>query len=109
MPGSGNQLTRGLSRRLMYVENKDGEIDGHRARIGWVTFSRSGLTVYYRGRELSRARGGGIRGNHVCAETGDEYWVSGIKVKGSNTHWAERVAIHVDSDAESELALIRSR
>lgn len=28
-----NQLTRGKNRRVMYVENKDGEIDGAAARI----------------------------------------------------------------------------
>ena len=47
-----NQLTRGQQRRVMYVENKDGDIDGVPVRIGWVTFSRSGLNVYYRGRTL---------------------------------------------------------
>jgi hypothetical protein len=30
------QLNRGLKRRLMYIENKDGEIDGAAARIGWA-------------------------------------------------------------------------
>ena len=29
-----NQLTRGLKRRVMYVENKNGDIDGAAARIG---------------------------------------------------------------------------
>ena len=41
-----------LKRRLMYIENKDGEIDGANGRIGWVSFSKTGKTVYYRGREL---------------------------------------------------------
>jgi len=36
----------------MYIENKDGEIDGANGRIGWVSFSKTGKTVYYRGREL---------------------------------------------------------
>ncbi len=29
-----NQLTRGENRRVMYVENKDGELYGSDARIG---------------------------------------------------------------------------
>jgi len=41
-----NQLTKGEKRRVMYVENKDGDIDGAKARIGWVEFSKTGLTVY---------------------------------------------------------------
>jgi len=57
----------------MYVENKSGEIDGVAGRIGWVTFSRSGLTVYYRGRKLQRLKGGGVSGNHFDSETGEEY------------------------------------
>lgn len=80
-----NQLTQGQNRRIMYVENKDGDIDGASARIGWVEFSKSGRTVYYRGKSLKRATGGGIKGNHIDEDTGEEYWVSGIKKRGSNT------------------------
>lgn len=87
----------------MYVENKDGDIDGFCARIGWVSFSKTGLTVYYRGKTLKRARGGGISGNHYDENTGEEYWISGIKKSGSNTHYAESsVSIHVDEDALTE-------
>jgi hypothetical protein len=43
-----NQLTRGEKRRVMYVENKDGDVDGVSARIGWVTFSKSrGSNVHW--------------------------------------------------------------
>lgn len=105
----GNQLTRGQKRRVMYVENKDGTIDGVEARIGWVTFSKTGRTVYYRGRELQRAKGGGIRGNFFDTETGEEYWISGIKTRGSNAHWAERVKIEIDEDARAEYKALRSR
>lgn len=52
-----NQLTKGLKQRVMYVENKDGDIDGVAARIGWVTFSKTGKSVYYRGRTLAKANG----------------------------------------------------
>ncbi|ATQ43270.1 hypothetical protein [Caulobacter mirabilis] len=94
-----NQLNRGLQKRLMYVENKDGDIDGVAARIGWVTFSRTGKTVYYRGRELAGIGGAGVRGNFLDVETQEEYWVSGVKKRGSNTHWAERTAVEIDPDA----------
>ena len=94
-----NQLTKGENRRVMYIENKDGGID---ARIGWVTFSKSGRSVYYRGKTLKRLTGGGIRGNHYDDDTGEEYWVSGIKKRGSNSHWAESASITVDGDAAEE-------
>ncbi|MEH6808418.1 MAG: hypothetical protein V7651_06165 [Hyphomonas oceanitis] len=91
------QLTRGQKRRVMYVENKSGEIDGVAARIGWVTFSKSGQSVHYRERTLTKANG--VAGNFVDVENGDEYWVSGIKKRGSNVHWAEGVAVVIDDDA----------
>lgn len=97
-----NQLTRNLTKRVMYVENKHGLIDEYSAHIGWVTFSKSGKTVYYKGKTLSRIRRGGISGNHIDEETGDEYWVSGIKLRGSNTHWAEPKLVVIDEDAKAE-------
>lgn len=97
-----NQPTRSQQRRVMYVENKSGDVDGVPGRIGWVTFSRSGLTVYYRGRALRRLKGGGISGNHFDVETGDEYWVSGIKKNGQDAHWASRINVEVDRDALDE-------
>jgi len=51
-----DQLTGG-SRRLRYIEQKDGDIDGAAARIGWVAFSPDGLRAHYRGRTLTRAPG----------------------------------------------------
>jgi hypothetical protein len=104
-----NQLTRGEDRRVMYVENKDGDIDGAVARIGWVTFSRTGLSVHYRGRTFKRSKGQGIRGNYYDEATGEEYWISGVKTRGSNAHWAESVQIEVDTDARDEYRRLRSR
>ena len=102
------QLTRGLKRRMMYVENKDGQIDGASARIGWVTFSKSGQTVYYRDRMLTKAKGQGICGNFYDANTGEEFWVSGVKRRGSNAHWAEKIKIIIDDDAQAEYQALRS-
>jgi len=91
----------------MYIENKSGEIDGVRARIGWATFSRTGQTVYYRGRELAKASG--VSGNFIDVATLDEYWVSGVKKRGSNAHWAEAaVTIEVDPDAQDAYQILRA-
>lgn len=101
------QLTRGLRRRVMYVENKSGLIDGVQGRIGWVTFSKTGQTVYYRGRTLQK--GTCISANFFDTETGEEYWVSGVKRRGSNAHPAERgVNIEVDPDVLDEYRSIRA-
>jgi hypothetical protein len=92
----------------VYVENKDGDIDGVRARIGWVTFSKTGLSVRYRGRTLKRSGGQGIRGNFFDEMTREEFWMSGVKTRGSNTHWAESGDVCIDDDAREEWARIRS-
>jgi hypothetical protein len=104
-----NQLTRGLARRVMYIENKSGPIGGVNGRIGWVSFSRSGRSVYYRDLVLTRLRGGGISGNYFDQATSEEYWVSGIKQRGTNAHWAEAIKVEVDPDAEDEYRRLRQR
>jgi hypothetical protein len=93
-----NQLTQGHDRRVMYLENKDGLIEGAQARIGWVTFSKSGRTVYYAGPLLKAIGGRGVRG---------KFWVSGIKKRGSNTHAIESTSVIVDDDARDEYQRLR--
>ncbi len=101
------QLNRGLRRRVMYVENKTGLIDHVSGRVGWVSFSKTGQTVYYRGRTLQK--GSGVSGNFFDVSTGDEYWISGVKRRGSNAHGAESaVSIEVDADAVEEYRSIKS-
>ena len=90
----------------MYVETKDGTLDGIEGRIGWVTFSKTGKTVYYRNRTLYKSKQA-IRGNFVDEHTGEEYWVSGVKKRGSNAHWAEHPGIRIDEDAVEEYNRIR--
>jgi len=97
-----NQLTKGENRRVMYIENKDGYIDDYAAHIGWVRFSQSGKSVYYQDKLITRIKGGGISGNHLDETTKEEYWVSGIKKRGSNTHWAEPTKVKIDDDAREE-------
>lgn len=97
-----NQLTKGENRRVMYIENKDGMIDDHVAHIGWVSFSKTGKTVYYQDKVLHRIKGGGVSGNHIDETSGHEYWVSGIKKHGANTHWAKPVSVKIDVDAKDE-------
>ncbi len=67
---------------LKYIELKSGYSDNGPAWIARVTLSRSGRTVYVNGKALKRASAGMISGNHFDLETGEEYWVSGIKRDG---------------------------
>jgi hypothetical protein len=103
-----SQLTQGDKRRVMYVENKDGLIDGERARVGWVEFSKTGRTIRYRGRSFSAIGGRGIAGNFIDLETGEEYWISGIKKRDSNQLPGTSVRPVVDDDASAEYERLRT-
>ena len=93
----------------MYLENKDGSLDGVEARIGWVEFSKTGRSVFYRGRELKTIARGGNRGNFIDVSTGEVYWVSGVKKRGSNVHWAESARVEIDPDALEEYHRVRAK
>lgn len=92
----------------MYVELKTGYNDNGPARIGRVTFSKTGRTIYYRGKSLRRIPGGGISANHRDVETGEQYWVSGVKKNGEDRHWAGAGQVEIDEDVRAEYeALVR--
>jgi hypothetical protein len=92
----------------MYLELKSGYSDDGPAFIGWVRFSKTGLTVYYRDLVLRRIRGGGARGNHVDVNTGDEWWISGVKQNREDRHWAGRGEVSIDADAAAAYELLVS-
>ncbi|MBS1810240.1 MAG: hypothetical protein JST84_18910 [Acidobacteria bacterium] len=90
------------NRRLMYIELKSGYGDSGPAWISHVTFSKSGRTVYFNGKALKRNERGGISGNYYDLESGDEYWVSGVKKRGTNRHWAGSGKIQLDVNAVTD-------
>ena len=81
----------------MYVERKAGELTGE-ARIGRVSFSKTGKTIYYRGHTFRSLKGQGFKANYFDAETGEEYWISGCKKDGSDCLYGERNPVEIDED-----------
>jgi hypothetical protein len=75
-----------MKEEVRYVELKSGYADNGPAWIAKVQFSKSGKSIYFNNMLLKR--GSGVSGNYYDVETGNEYWISGIKKKGSNRHWA---------------------
>ncbi|SKB54522.1 hypothetical protein [Chryseobacterium balustinum] len=71
--------------KITYIENKS---KGHNrlAWIGFIEFSKSGQTVYFNGKTLKKLKNPGINTNDFDIETGEEYWVSGVKENGQNRH-----------------------
>jgi hypothetical protein len=86
----------------MYIELKTGFNDNGPARIGRVTFSKSGQSIYYRGKTFARVHGGGISSNYYDVDTGEEYWISGVKKNGEDRHWAGSGPVEIDDDAREE-------
>jgi hypothetical protein len=86
---------------LRYVELKTGYNDNGPAWIGYIQMSRSGRTIYFNGKALKRT-GRPVSGNHYDLDTGEEYWISGIKKRGSNRHWAGSGKITIQASAVEE-------
>ena len=57
-----------MKTRIMYIEKKTDGINGP-GRIGRVTFSKSGKSVYYRGRQLETLAVQGFKANYFDVET----------------------------------------
>ena len=91
-----------VRREIRYVELKTSFNDDGPASISWVTFSKTGRTVYYRGRSLQRITRGGINSNHYDVETGQEYRISGVKKNGEDRHWTGKGVVEIDEDAREE-------
>ena len=85
----------------MYIESKADGLTGP-ARIGRVTFSKTGRTIYYRGLVLHSLRGAGFKSNYIDEATGDKYWVSGPKRDGTDRLYGERIPIEIDDDVREE-------
>ena len=81
----------------MYIECKTGANAGS-ARIGRVTFNRTGRSLRYRDQVFRRIVGGGATSsNHVDEVTGAEYRISGCKRRGGDRlHGSAPVEIDED-------------
>ena len=79
----------------MYIESKAGGLNGP-ARIGRVTFSKTGRTIYYKGHSFQK--GSGFKSNFFEIETGDSYWISGPRRDGEDRLYASHVPVEIDGD-----------
>jgi hypothetical protein len=93
----------GHATRIMYIENKGIEADliGP-ARIGRVTYSKTGATIYYQGRSLQSLKGSGFKSNYFDIETGEHFWISGPKKNGCDALYATNTATEIDDDVREE-------
>ncbi len=83
----------------MYIEFKGDNLTGP-ARIGRVSFSPSGKTLRYQGKEFQSLKGEGYKANYADLETGEQYWISACKKDGDDTLYPGPIAI--DEDVREE-------
>jgi hypothetical protein len=88
-----------MKSRIMYIECKGNEISGP-ARIGRVTFSKSGKSSYYKGRRFHTLSGSGFKANYFDWETEEHYRISGCKKRGGDRLYAG--TIEIDADVREE-------
>jgi len=75
--------------RIMYIENKSAQIPGSHgvqgpARIGRVSFSKTGRTLYYNGKTFQSLKGSGHKANYFDVNSLEQYWISGPKKNGAD-------------------------
>ena len=86
----------------MYIERKAGGLESE-ARIGRVTFSRTGRTLYCRARAFRSLKGGGFKANYYDVQTGEDYWISGPKRDGTDRLYKGKTpAVTIDEDVREE-------
>lgn len=87
--------------RIMYIENKSGGLEGD-ARIGRVFFSKTGATLYYRGKKFRSLKGSGFKANYFEIETGDEYWISGPRKDKADRLYGGNKGVQIDDNVKDE-------
>jgi hypothetical protein len=85
----------------MYIESKAAGLNGP-ARIGRVTYSKTGRTIFYRGREFISLRGSGFKANYIDVALREEYWISGPRRDGRDRLYASNLPVEIDEDVREE-------
>jgi hypothetical protein len=85
----------------MYIESKAGGLTGP-GRIGRVSFSKTGATLYYRGKSFQSLKGRGFKSNYFDVETGEPYWISGPRRDGADQLYTTNAPVEVDEDVHDE-------
>jgi hypothetical protein len=101
LAASPTRKAKAQTGRIMYIECKSGGLMGP-ARIGRVSFSKTGRTLYYGGQTFQSLKGAGFKSNYYCVETGDDYWISGPKRRGGDALYGSSTPIEIDTEVREE-------
>jgi len=101
LSASQTKKPKALAGRIMYVERKAGSLIGS-GRIGRVARSKTGSTLYYRGKRFQSLKGAGFKSNYYDVDTGEDYWISGPKRGGGDTLYGGNTRTEIDEDVREE-------
>ena len=88
--------------RIMYLEDKSDGLNGP-ARIGRVTFSKSGKSLHYGNRTFQTLNGTGFKANYFDVETGEQFWISGPRRDGRDRLYdGSTKPVEIDHDVSRE-------
>ncbi len=85
----------------MYIESKANGLNGP-ARIGRVTFSKTGKSLYYEGHLFYSLKGSGFKANYRNEDTREEYWISGPRRDGRDRLYISNIPVEIDEDVREE-------
>lgn len=88
-----------MKHRIMYIEPGGGLVLGG-GRIGRVTFSKTGKTLRYDGKDLLTLSGQGYKANYFDTESGERYWISGPRRDGNDALYP--MTIEIDDEVREE-------
>src|SRR5690606_37904434 len=79
-----NSELNNMKTELIYIEKETGANHNGLARIGKCFYSKSGQSVYFNGSVFKKCKG--FSYNYFDIESGEGYWISGVKQDGSDRH-----------------------
>ena len=90
-----------MKTEIVYVEIETGGNHDGKAWIGKCFFSKSGKTIYFNGNVYQKGGRGGA-GNHYDIDSGEGFWISGVKKNGTDRHKFGKGIIEIDESIITE-------
>lgn len=108
----GNELSKEYKNsrsRIMYIGYNGNGLEGP-ARIGRVYFSKSGKSIYYKGKCFQTCAGRGYKYTFFNIDSADNYWISGPRKDQNDRLYGGNRCVIIDDDIREEhLNLIRKK
>ena len=67
-----------------------------------MTNSKTGSTLYYRGKAFQTRKGRGFKANYYDVETNESYWISGPRKDVDDALYDTNVPTEIDEDVRQE-------